>query len=110
MCYVCGNVKETTPCMSEYCQELRARPEPSLPVFLSVSGGATNNVDWYRDREKGLEEYAEARKSGLQPPSTRKGSKFDAERDIESQQRAVNKLSQDNDISQLKVREHVDKP
>lgn len=108
-CYIHNGPKEGTPCMNEYCVALREAPAPSMPVFLSVPGGATANVDWKRQEEKGLIEYGEARKQGLQPDSTRAGSVEKMERDIESQQRGLDRLSEDMDTSHLRVRPGVER-
>ncbi len=110
-CYTHGGVRVLPQgeesCQHEQCLKLR-KLEFQTPVFASVPGGATANVDHHRANERGLEEYAAARKAGMQPRTTKPGAVREMEQEIASQQRALTKLEEmGNDTSELKVHKGV---
>lgn len=112
ICYVCNAAKvigDDGYCVGPGCEAMRALPDPTFPIVTAVPGGANNNVDHQRDTEAGLKEYKAAKDAGVQPNSTHKGATAKAEAEIESQQRAIDKLKQDGgiDTSKVKVRPEV---
>jgi len=110
-CYTHGGprvlVDGADGCQHEVCVKLRGL-EFSGPVFGVVPGGHNDANSYRRKQEKGLQEYAAARKAGLQPRSTEPGSVAKLEQEMESQQRALKKLeAMGNDTSSLKVHKGV---
>lgn len=116
-CYVHNGPKTETPCLDGYCVQLREDYErkrddweAAPPLFASVPGGSTRNVDYYRDSAFGMEEYREAKATGTQTGSIRKGATHKYEQKRESQQRAIDKLSTGMDVSELQTVPGVEKP
>lgn len=94
-------------CQHEYCVGLR-KLEFNMPAFGVVPGGHDDQNAHRRKQDKALEEYAAARKAGLQPGSTEPGSVAKLEREMESQKRALKKLEAvGSDTSDLKVHKGV---
>lgn len=90
-------------CQHEHCINLR-KLTFSAPAVGIVPGGFNDTLAKRRKQDKALEEYAQARKNGLQPRNTEPGAVAELEREMESQARALEKLeATGSDTSELKT-------
>jgi len=107
-CYTHGGARQGTPCQDAYCVMLAAKYEATKgdwavnpPLFAAVPGGNNQNIDYHRDSQAGMEEYRESKATGLRTGSIKKGGTEKYEKQRESQQRAVDRLSEGMDTSTL---------
>jgi len=83
---------------------------PKTPLFGTVPGGHNddNANRFHRDFDKGMYAYEKARKEGLQPKATSVEAVEAEHNRVRSQQRAVEKLKNVTDVSELSVTKGVE--
>jgi hypothetical protein len=92
-------------CQHKTCVGLRELPDATMPLFATVPGGYNDSPEYryHKNFERGLDEYRTARSHGLQPPTSNYGGVERMERQLESQQRGINKMKEDSDIEDVNV-------
>ena len=112
-CYVGNHQYVTGPvegCHDPTCVAFRDVDVPPLGLLPStVSGGYNDSrgdgqYDFQKDFDKGLDAYAGARAEGLAPKATTTKAVREAQAEVKSQQRGINKLRKAGaDTSELKT-------
>ena len=93
-------------CQHEECLRYRALDIPPLGMIpTTVPGGANDTPEhrFHKTFDKGLDQYREARRHGIQPRTTEYGAVEKAERQVYEQADALRKLESisDSDTSKL---------
>lgn len=118
VCMICMAPKvETNPgaeiphqrwsCQSDVCRryaEMESRPVG--PFFKDVPGGhneSRRKDSFHRNFDSDMDAYEKARKEGLRPKATSKAAVVEAQEQVRSHKRALDKLSKVADVSELKT-------
>jgi hypothetical protein len=82
-------------CQDEECIRFRALDIPPLGMMPATVPGGANDTESYRFKknfDRGLDEYREARRHGIQPKSTLHGAVEEAEKQVYDQAEALHTL------------------
>ena len=80
-----------------------------MPLFTTVPGGHndTRAYRFHKDFDKGMDEYAKARKNGLEPNASTLEAVNKAKSEALSEERALKKLSKVADTEGMKTKHKV---